>query len=765
MSLFINHFYRFGEFTLDTDQRVLLRQGKPLGLSPKIFETLMILVENNGRIVEREELMNRLWPDTFVEEANLSFSIQQLRKFLGDNARNPVYIETVARRGYRFIANVEEVLSDSAGMMTRSVSRRFETLDAESGDGSSGLKAEIAAEAPPPVPLLATQNDPGTAAARLDEPPATREAWTSVRKVSIATAAAMLLLVTSGLFFWRLSTSPGKNRTETVKDDRGLATQPLNFEKLTGTGKSNQVAISPDGKYIAYTNVFDEKSDIWLRQLATNTNVEIVPTNTTISGLAFTNNGEFIYFVAGRPNYDRGDPTALYRVSMLGGVTTKIIDNVEGNFAISMDDSQIAFIRETVSSEGQRQYSLMIANIDGSNERSLLVKNHPEDLDALIWSPDNQSVICSCGSSEGGSQSVKIIRVNVTDGVTQELSPARFFHITKMAWLADKSGLIILAAKNIADNQLWRVSYPGFEIRQITSGFISYADLNLAANADEAVASQLELISDLWVGASNEPQNLHKVTQAIDGFCWTKDGQLVFSSTASGNRDLWIAQPNGAGQRQLTVNAKTNGTPAVSPDNGHIVFMSNRTGSFQVWRMNLDGSDQVQLTSGSGKNFPAISADGKWVLYNTTDDWQLWKVPIDGGEPVHLSEYAAGYPAVSPDGATVACQGRTQSRTNLLILTVENGRPVKTIDITEWKPSGFRMQWTPDGKNLIYATQRRGERAIIKQPLGDGPVQKTLSLNEDDLFDFGYSPDGQKIAVTRGHWQHDIVLIKDLKSH
>src|SRR5258707_7499179 len=103
--------YRFGEFTVDADQKVLLRNGTPLSLAPKLFDTLLILVENAGRIVEKDALMNRLWPDTFVEEANLTFNIQQLRKALGDNARKPIYIETIARRGYRFIANVEEALS------------------------------------------------------------------------------------------------------------------------------------------------------------------------------------------------------------------------------------------------------------------------------------------------------------------------------------------------------------------------------------------------------------------------------------------------------------------------------------------------------------------------------------------------------------------------------------------------------------------------------------------------------------------------------
>src|SRR5438067_2762003 len=102
MSLAIKHLYRFGEFTVDGDQKVLLRNDSPLALAPKVFDTLLILVGNSGRIVDKQELMNRLWPDSFVEESNLTFNIQQLRKALGDNARHPHFIETVARRGYRF---------------------------------------------------------------------------------------------------------------------------------------------------------------------------------------------------------------------------------------------------------------------------------------------------------------------------------------------------------------------------------------------------------------------------------------------------------------------------------------------------------------------------------------------------------------------------------------------------------------------------------------------------------------------------------------
>jgi len=143
------HIYRFGDFTVDVDQRVLLRTGKPVPLTPKLFDTLLILVENGGRIVGKEELMGRLWPDTFVEEANLSVNVQQLRKALGDSARRPLYIETVARRGYRFIADVEKVLSDSTLADTQSARRLDPRPRVEDNGDVRDLGSRVGGDAEP----------------------------------------------------------------------------------------------------------------------------------------------------------------------------------------------------------------------------------------------------------------------------------------------------------------------------------------------------------------------------------------------------------------------------------------------------------------------------------------------------------------------------------------------------------------------------------------------------------------------------------------
>ena len=105
--------FEFDQFRFDPAERLLLREGKPVQLTPKAFDILQLLVENNGRLLSKEELMSRIWPNSFVEEANLTVNISALRKTLGDRRDGGEYIETVPKRGYRFVAEVTELLEES----------------------------------------------------------------------------------------------------------------------------------------------------------------------------------------------------------------------------------------------------------------------------------------------------------------------------------------------------------------------------------------------------------------------------------------------------------------------------------------------------------------------------------------------------------------------------------------------------------------------------------------------------------------------------
>src|SRR5712691_9499771 len=139
------HFYEFGRFRIDEGERVLLREGQPVPLAPKVFDTLLALVKDRGHVLEKERLMKELWPDTFVEESNLTYNISQLRKTLGDGER---YIETIPRRGYRFTAQVREGDEETAALIIEERSQSRTVIEEEVGENGSGRTAwKVAAAA------------------------------------------------------------------------------------------------------------------------------------------------------------------------------------------------------------------------------------------------------------------------------------------------------------------------------------------------------------------------------------------------------------------------------------------------------------------------------------------------------------------------------------------------------------------------------------------------------------------------------------------
>src|SRR5262249_51419031 len=223
----IDYLYAFGEFTLDTEQRVLLHKGKPVPLTPKVFDTLLILVENKGRLVDKDELMNRLWPETFVEQTNLTFNIKQLRKSLGDDARNPAYIETVARRGYRFIANVEAVpiesdLEPNKVTTLGGPSGESPVFTPEQGPASQDAQAlRLASGSENPGPAVAvdsiggpvtgpTPTGPGDGLVNSDDHGA-RPSATAGRNRILFRAALITAIAAAFFFFWKFSSGSARN--------------------------------------------------------------------------------------------------------------------------------------------------------------------------------------------------------------------------------------------------------------------------------------------------------------------------------------------------------------------------------------------------------------------------------------------------------------------------------------------------------------------------------------------------------------------------
>ena len=224
MSVTFKHFYKFDPFVLDVEERLLLRNGRPVAVTPKVFDTLLLLVRNQGCVVSKQKILDTLWPDVFVEESNITFNITMLRKVLGDTKREPLYIETVPRRGYRFIARVEEPL-DSRVATSQIASTRIEVADSKLIIGGDESTSDSGLVKPPEVELpRAGKSDTvkGKTAGEMSR--------TSRLKTLLAAAAVAVVLVAVG---WVLLLRH-RSSAQSPPDGGRLMLAVLPFQNLTG---------------------------------------------------------------------------------------------------------------------------------------------------------------------------------------------------------------------------------------------------------------------------------------------------------------------------------------------------------------------------------------------------------------------------------------------------------------------------------------------------------------------------------------------------
>ena len=705
MSLAINHFYRFGEFIVDAEQKVLLRNDSPLPLAPKVFDTLLILISNSGRIVEKEELMSRLWPETFVEESNLAFNIQQLRKALGDNARQPRFIETVSRRGYRFIAEVQ---------------------------GNSALPIAAEDEWRSSNPDLSL--------------PAPKRSYLSI--------AALAVLVVSSL---SIATWFSQRRQATSAPSTPILAAPFKSEKFV-TGGLVRAVITPDGRFVAYTSETGGKESIWLRQLETSENIQVVPpTDEQYLGLVISNDGNSLYFV--RKTLTDQPTSAIYRVMTFGGIPVKITEKTEGTVSVSPDDRQLSFMRCNYRDDDF--CSLFIIDADGQNERRLLTRQRPIRLAGAQFSPDGRSIAFASGQSWNGGSDFRLLRFDIASGTEKEMSRKTFFDIRNLKWLPDGDG-VLLTANETHDGRfrIWYVSAATGEARVITKDATDYVSLSLDKAANKLIATHLGNTFHLYLARVDDLSNPRNLTTARTGIDFTPDGKIVYEGN---DGDIWTINRDGGERRQLTNNSFSDVLPRVSADGRYIFFTSNRSGQSQIWRMNADGSNQIQITKNEGGYVKFVTPDGKWVYFESGLHQTLWRVSADGGEETEISTPGRAF---SPDGKFVAYFFRDKSSGDLLKLaatSLDDRKFLKTFTLADDKSRPVSIAWAGDSKSFYYIIAKGSRNSLRQQSLDDQNPHLVGELGDEEIAQFAVSPDGASFAFVRGKWIHDAVLIEGLK--
>ncbi len=753
MRMPIKHLYEFGNFSLDVSERLLTCEGKIVPLAPKVFDTLQVLVENNGHLLEKEILLERLWPDTIVEESNLTTYISQLRKALGENGNSQSYIETVPRRGYRFVAEVREIPAISAHEIQSS---------------NLLIEPEIVSPVSFPVdsaPVITPSSEPFVQA----QP---QEKFSRSRFFNFKTYLLSVIFLAAIGAAWFI----GKR----VLPIKNLPFQDISISRLTTNGRVPVAAISPDGKYVSYVVKEVMNESLWLRQTATTSNVQIIPPDQThYLRPTFSPDGTQIYFVKyeKKPDESGMQIGVLYKIPSLGGTPNKIIEDVDSHITISPDGKRIAFIRNFPV---EKESVLMVANTDGSEIRKLKIRKSPENFsspDGPTWSPDGKTIACAIFIKVAQESYFQVAGFNVESGAEAFINDQKWHWMGQIVWLEDGSGLIAnawdLSAKAISD-QVWYLPYPKGEARKITKDINNYSGLSLASNATSLVTVQSTRLSRIWILPNGDSAKANPITSGIGdsyseflGLAWTPDGKIIYGTQASGNTDIWVMDDEGKNQRQLTTEPHSDLAPSISRDGNLVVYSSYRDGVPHVWKMNPDGSNQEQITKGRGETEASITPDGRWVIYS--EDGQetksLWKVPIEGTtSPTQLTNQMASAATVSPDGKLIACllSDPQDKRKKLALISFDDGHLIKFFEMKNW-PGFNQLRWLSDGQAVSFIATLNGVGNIWKQPVNGGNAQQITNYHDDLIYRFGWSTDGKQLAIERGMTVNDIILIQSTR--
>jgi eukaryotic-like serine/threonine-protein kinase len=562
-----------------------------------------------------------------------------------------------------------------------------------------------------------------------------------------------------------------------------LVPKPLPFQRteitqLTTNGKTIHytAAISPDGKYVAYAIVQPapnrseepDNQSLWIRQVATGADIEIVPsTGIRYLGLTFSHNGDFLYSVqseAKNPSFG-----TLYKFPALGGNPRRLIADVESPVTLSPDGRQLAFLRRMTQ---RNETALMLANEDGSGEKEIAVRKWPKDFDTPSWSPDGKSIAVAAFNSEGDVSYGVPVEVRIQSGKEKPLSRERWAAVYALPWTPDGRGLVITRQEQPGGiSQIEYLSAANGGLHRITNDLNYHFGVSLTADGRTLATVETTDNFDVWVGSASEPAMAKPITSGgrSSWSRWRSNGTVVFGKFTSKD-SIWTMASDGSNSHELVADISSGGVgPRISPDGHYMVYSGGRT-TPHVWRIDIDGNNPKQLTNSPLDTWclPDFSADGKWVVYKKWGtDKGLWKVPIDGGNSIRLNEAEVGaFPVVSPDGKMIAYSYNDPEQKpphGVAIMAFEGGVPVKRFDIPIKQANGPEnpLQWSTDGRSLLYVTNQGGVSNLWSQPISGGTAQQISHFNSERILDFDISGDGKLLLLTRGLWASDVFLIHD----
>jgi len=564
---------------------------------------------------------------------------------------------------------------------------------------------------------------------------------------AIAVGVALVAVAASGVAFWAMR--QGKT---------GAAPPPFETMRMTtqtSRGDVTEAAISFDGRYLAYLTGAVGQSSVRVRQVATGSDVEVVPSEDGLfEGLSFTPDGNYLFYLKRRrdtPNY-----RALMQVPSLGGASRERAFDVDSRVSFAPDGKHAVFMRGFPQ---ERKTNVVVLDIEAATERVLASIAQPHTLSgAPAWSPDGRHIaIIELDTSSGGLTSILAV-LDATDGRRQDVQVAKGAQHDSIAWLPDGSGIVRSGQDfgRSVSRQLSIVSYPGGTVRKLTNDASDYRQVTVSAGEAAIAAVRLNRVTNLWVAdpTGAEARAITKFTNAENspvGFVTGSDGSIVFVAARDQSLQLWAVGADGGEPRALTGGDGFAVNPR--PFHGGVAYTRIEPGGgLSVWRVDLDGTHARNLTPNTPSQIVDIARDGSVLTLVQLDSLaSTWVMPSSGGAPKSLGPKTTGG-AISPDGTQILGFELTTGPDGL-IQTVSklfraDGTPTGvTVDIPQRDAN--TLAWSPDGASFTLIDQGDPARNLERVRIGSGSVERLTRFTEGRTTAFEWSPDGSRIAVAR----------------
>jgi len=649
--------------------------------------------------------------------------------------------------------------------------------DTDSGRRDATSSSSVQKEVSRAAALIAT---PGNAADGASVTGATAGSYASSGSTVVAVARQYkwgVGLIT--VFVLAILAAAGIGVYSLLQRNKSAAFQSFTINKLTENGKSMMTAISPDGKYVVTVVNENGLRSLWLRNIPTGSDTQILPPGPTFAEVTFSPDGDYIYFRQLVGNV--GSLYALYRVPILGGTPIMVQRDVDRGPVFYPAGKRIAYMRANDPEPGKVR--VMTANLDGGDEKIVKIlpaQPFPQD---VSWSADGKTipyVLTTPGIPDAFS---KIETLDVETGNVKTVFHSLDMAIMTAAWLPNTNEIVISYFSVLKANlsQLGIVSFPGREFRTITNDTNTYAAASISADGktlatvQQQVFGQVEIYSGTGAGAGNPIPGIPPQLDILD-FHWASDNEFFISE--------------GSSLLRMSIDGKTQRTIQVDPNNLLLDFglcEQGRTIAVQwpvhggknqgnIWRMNADGSGVTQLTNGPDDEWPSCSPDGKWLYFTDGPSRKIHRMLLTGGPAEPLPEKLipdalefGNSVSFSPDGKftarilSVRNPEKMEYKRRIALAPVDGdaGTAPRLLEMNPYV-SGH-LQFTPDGKSFVYMTRENGVGNLWIQPLDGSSGHALTHFTSETIWGYAWSPDGKKIAIDRGHTVSDVVLLRDTR--